>query len=251
MDKFLTFPGIQPVYLNDIDFMQESVREAFRLLLQGLTGLETPNCILLAPTESRDGVICFEGEILPYKFYSGVISRNLCLRIESSYSGSRTFKDGATRDCYESRYVVGYDGDSLTEPHPIRGFFLFSELIRQPQSVAVNHMSDRKENDNVIVEIHTASIGDLYHVEGQISILNEGNYEVVISDMVVAMSASMVAASPKYFMMIINIGGVMQAVPAKMTIAYNTTNSCKISISINRTHLTTETDASFSFTLTA
>ena len=46
MDKYLTFPGRQPVYLGDIDFMQDAVRDTFAQLLKGYTGLATPTAIL-------------------------------------------------------------------------------------------------------------------------------------------------------------------------------------------------------------
>lgn len=251
MDKFLTFPGVQPVYLNDIDFMQESVRESFRQLLQGLTGQDSPNCILVQPTASKDGVICIEGEIMPYKYYSGPVSGALCLQIETAYSGFRTFKDGSTRNCYESRYVVGYNGSINGEKYCARAFPLFSDLILKGTPTEVQHGLNRKENDGVIVEVNWANIGDLYHLEGHVSILADQNYTVIIEDMVVGMSGAMAARPIKYFPMVVNISGVLQVIPAKMLIIYNTAGSCTVTITINSTYLTTETTAFFSLTLTA
>ena len=251
MDKFLTFPGVQPVYLNDIDFMQESVREAFRQLLQGLTGQDLPNCILVQPTASKDGVICFEGEIMPYKFYSGLVSGALCLRIETAYSGSRTFKDGSSHNCYETRYVVGYNGSNYGEEYYARAFPLFSDLIKKETPIEIQHGSDRKESDNAIVEMSWANIGDIYHLEGQVNLLSDANYTVIIEDMIVGVSGTMTARPIKYFPMIVNVSGVLQIIPAKMMIQYNTAGSCSVTITINRTYLTKETTAFFSLTLTA
>ena len=61
MNKLLTFPGLQPIYLGDFDFLQQSVNDAFLLLLKGLTGQDNPKCILKAATPEKDGAICFNG----------------------------------------------------------------------------------------------------------------------------------------------------------------------------------------------
>ena len=68
MNKLLTFPGLQPIYLGDFDFLQQSVNDAFLQLLKGLTGQDNPKCILKAATPEKDGAICFDGEILPLKY---------------------------------------------------------------------------------------------------------------------------------------------------------------------------------------
>ena len=39
MNKFLTFPGKQPVYLGDIDFMQSAVGSAFENLMKAIYSL--------------------------------------------------------------------------------------------------------------------------------------------------------------------------------------------------------------------
>ena len=38
MNKFLTFQGEQPIYLGDIDFMQDNSRAAILYVLKGITG---------------------------------------------------------------------------------------------------------------------------------------------------------------------------------------------------------------------
>ena len=108
MDKFLTFPGLQPIYLGDINFLQESVSDAFLLLLKGLTGQDSPRCVLKEATVQSDGAICFDGEILPSKY--GPVTDRSVYKIVSAFSGQRVFKNQDTHDCYETRYVIVSEG---------------------------------------------------------------------------------------------------------------------------------------------
>lgn len=117
MNKFLTYQGQQPLYLGDIDFASQAIRDAFKLVLRGLTGSDSANAILrgVAPSARSSsssvsfsaGVVSIDGEILPVEasLVSGTISDTFYLRIKSTYGGSRTFKNGETHSCWETRSV--------------------------------------------------------------------------------------------------------------------------------------------------
>lgn len=115
MNKFLTFQGQQPLYLGDVDFASQAIRDAFKLVLRGLTGSDSANAILrgVAPSTRSStvvfsaGVVSIDGEILPVDVstISGTLSDTFYLRIKSTYGGSRTFKDGETHSCWETRSV--------------------------------------------------------------------------------------------------------------------------------------------------
>ena len=110
MDKYLTYPGKQPVYLGDIDFMQSAVAGALLNLLKGYTGQDSPTAILYGVEVSiglnsvswTAGVVCLDGEILPVE--AGVISGTTgYFDIISATDGARTFGDGQSHDCFEVR----------------------------------------------------------------------------------------------------------------------------------------------------
>lgn len=112
MDKFLTFPGQQPIYLGDIDFMQESVRQALKNLLISYTGDPDGTAILTGVEVIKegqdvswtDGVIAIEGDILPVAGGSitGGADSTLYFQVVSTLSGTRTMKDGTVRQCYQT-----------------------------------------------------------------------------------------------------------------------------------------------------
>lgn len=116
MNKFLTFPGKQPVYLGDIDFMQNSVAAVFSEIARALVDSENDslNAILQgvelgAPIAGRSswtaGIVVIDGEILPVEAGSAatVANDSLYLHVVSILSGERTFKDGQDHECYETR----------------------------------------------------------------------------------------------------------------------------------------------------
>ena len=108
MDKFLTKSGGLPVWLNDIDFMQESVRKSMSDLLKGLSGMDTPTCIVSGchtiDTGISAGIVCVDGEILPVS-ESSVNPNSAMLVVSSTVSGPRKLKNGETVECYEHRYA--------------------------------------------------------------------------------------------------------------------------------------------------
>ena len=116
MNKYLTFAGQQPVYLGDIDFMQTAVGQAFANLLQHITGRSDANGILsgceisfaLNTVSWTDGVVALGGEILPIS--AGLLiftpGDDLYFDIVSTTSGGRTFGDGNSHDCFETRVAT-------------------------------------------------------------------------------------------------------------------------------------------------
>lgn len=112
MNKFLTFPGKQPVYLGDIEFMQGAVASAFAQLLRNITGQNDASGILSGVDISytnnaafwTEGVVTLNGEILPIEAGGPINATNgLYFGISSEGSGSRTFGNGETHNCWETR----------------------------------------------------------------------------------------------------------------------------------------------------
>ena len=118
MNKFLTFAGVQPVYLGDIDFMQNAASDIFSQLAGALMN-QAPNNLnavlygveISHPADFQvtwtGGAVVLNGEIL--KVLPGSITSQssrspvLYFHVISTLSGERTFKDGVSRECYETR----------------------------------------------------------------------------------------------------------------------------------------------------
>lgn len=118
MNKFLTYTGVQPVYLGDIEYMQNAAADIFRelggaLMNQAPSGL---NAVLYGveishPAEYQvswtAGAVIIDGEILPVLAGSLTSSTHrspvLYFHVVSTPGGTRTFKNGVTRDCYATR----------------------------------------------------------------------------------------------------------------------------------------------------
>ena len=118
MNKFLTFAGVQPVYLGDIDFMQNAASDIFSQLAGALMN-QAPNnlnAVLYGVEISHPaafqvtwtgGAVVLNGEIL--KVLPGSLTSQsssspvLYFHVISTLSGERTFKDGVSRECYETR----------------------------------------------------------------------------------------------------------------------------------------------------
>ena len=54
MDKFLTFEGQQPIYLGDIDFLQNASLKTLQTFFQGLT--DSPKIMVKNATKTSSGV---------------------------------------------------------------------------------------------------------------------------------------------------------------------------------------------------
>ena len=119
MNKFLTKNGGMPIWLEDLDFMQDSCREALSQIVSGLTGIENPTCIVYGCDESdsgvSDGIVCLNGEIMPLEESSIDVRRQYARVVRRTIlSGDRVTKNGSKVQCHEYSYamlVEAEDGD--------------------------------------------------------------------------------------------------------------------------------------------
>lgn len=136
MNKLLTYAGVMPVFLGDINFMQNAAADAFKQLARALmnSGSDSVNAILQGveitsggqDVEWSAGIVVLNGEILPVAA-GGVTAQGpneLYFHVNSVLSGERTFKDGNSHDCYDTRTAVintdstdGIAFDSLARLH--------------------------------------------------------------------------------------------------------------------------------------
>lgn len=117
MDKFLTFEGEQPIWLDDFNFMHDSVKDAINRVLQVIMRSNETNCILSGcdityyPTRISwtEGLVLLSGEILPVA--AGTVDNGgnqdmpIYFNIVETYDpqGERLFKNGEKHNCYQKR----------------------------------------------------------------------------------------------------------------------------------------------------
>lgn len=172
MNKLLTFPGQMPIYLGDLDFMNQTVRETFLQLLKGLTGQDNPNCILYGAeatgTEVTAGIVVLDGEIMPSKavVMNDYLTSFYGFNIESRYSGTRTFKNGTSRNCYESRMAVPVVDPSVVPQFPMKDANL-NTLIP-----TIGNLQGRLMKSNLLAGASTSIINNM---TGSVRILQQGD----------------------------------------------------------------------------
>lgn len=117
MNKLLTYAGQQPIYLGDIDFLQDSAGSMLTCLARALMnqGSDSLNAILQGVILSQQtqthiswtaGVVVINGEILPVP--AGTVrgtlgTTSLYFHVEEEQTGTRTFKDGEEHACWATR----------------------------------------------------------------------------------------------------------------------------------------------------
>lgn len=117
MNRLLTYAGQQPIYLGDIDFLQDSAGSMLTCLARALMnqGSDSLNAILqgvvlsqLTQSEIRwtAGVVVIDGELLPIP--AGTVrgtlgTTPLYFHVEEEQTGTRTFKDGEEHACWATR----------------------------------------------------------------------------------------------------------------------------------------------------
>lgn len=221
MNKLLTFPGIQPIYLGDIDFLQASVRDAFSQLLRGLTGIDNPKCIIAPATSNKDGVICIDGEILPLK-YSPVTART-CYQVMTSSSGERVMKSGEIRKCWEERYVIGINGLEGAQNNA-RYFKNIADLMVRNIPSQVGHSEINEGAITTIMSI--VNDGSVVSISGSIQV----NEAVVTSDIVAGKLTDLPVGS-WMFPIVYESYSQLKMVPAKLSVVYDEaegSNKCTI-----------------------
>lgn len=170
MNKFLTHEGGQPIWLEDIDFMQESVRDTFKVLLSSIVGeyenTEHPDhaCILQGCETTDEGVspgyIYYRGEILPFDGHPEPLSPgNNWLETYTVDRGDRILKNGVKVQCWQEKRVrigQGY-GDNVD---------YFNNLIHIRDLMAVPHTVGFSYGTGFAVSI--IQTGRYYSVNGNI-----------------------------------------------------------------------------------
>ena len=244
MNKYLTFPGQQPVYLGDIDFLQESVRSAFLMLLKGLTGQEKPNCILQRATSEADGVICLDGEIMPYKAYTGSMLGNYYYEVVSTYGGERVFKNGETHSCYETRYAQEKLGVG------VRMVPTFDELLFA--RIKAKQVAENDYTETIKRIARYTTLGNSVTVENTFEFLAEDTVEYLCESVVMSLlDASVISQAPKYCSFIAESNGALISIPAKVTFDANEAypGAVNMTVKINQTKFSVGTKGVLSFTV--
>lgn len=242
MNKYLTFPGLQPVYLGDIDFLQESVRSAFLMLLRGLTGQDNPRCIIAEATPEKDGVICFDGEIMPLKFFAGAVSGSLVYKIETTYSGERTFMNGETQKCYETRYAVGASGGIL-DPDKASGFAKLQDLLARAVKINQNPAWTNWGGEQVLLQTYRSTVGNLFTYIGKFAIVEDCTVTSLTEDEMIVE----IPTGEYYFPVTVENNGVLKTIPGKMTVRFDSDRNYNMaSIAINQTNFKMDDTGYFS-----
>ena len=244
MDKYLTFPGQQPVYLGDIDFLQESVRSAFLMLLKGLTGQDKPNCILVRATKEVNGVICLDGEIMPYKAYTGGMIGSYTYKVVSSYDGSRVFKNGETHACYETRYAQEVLG-MMTGALPT-----FDELLFK--RVKARQVAENERTDAIKRVSRYTTLGNVVTVDNTFEFLADATVENLCESVAMSLlDGSAISQSPMYCNFIAESNGALINIPAKVTFEESPTypGMADMTVKINQTKFSAGAKGVLSFTV--
>ena len=149
MDKFLTFEGQQPIYLGDIDFLQNASLKTLQTFFQGLT--DSPKILVKSATETSSGVVVIDGEVLELRDEtSGSAVWSYGIVIKSTYSGGRTLKNGTYRQCYEERYAALVDGDS---GYDIKEFVKLEDVLRRNLKSTGAATNARTPDDNMRITV--------------------------------------------------------------------------------------------------
>ena len=166
MNRFLTFEGKQPIWLDDINFMNDAVAEALSHLIDGLANGE--DCILWGVERGggshriSEGAMCINGEILPVRPYDGPDSDSLAPVVKHSYSGRRTTKSGEQQDCWDIRYI---DLEQQDDSPSIDSYPRILDIINKSGYASFYETGDIKNP-----KIATTLVGDLINVAGTFTV---------------------------------------------------------------------------------
>lgn len=213
------------------------------MLLRGLTGQDNPRCIIAEATPEKDGVICFDGEILPLKYFSGSVIGSLVYKIESAFSGERTFKNGDIQNCYESRYVVGVSGSTL-DPNKSSNFPRFQDLLVRGIKITQPSTWTNWGGDPVSLQTYRSIINNLYTFAGKFTIVGDSTVTTLTKDEIIVE----IPAGEYYFPVTVENGGVLKIIPGKMTVRFDSnTNNNLATITISQTKFVMDDTGSFAF----
>lgn len=188
MNRFVTKEGGQPIFLEDLDFMQKAVGADISNLITSLAG--TKNCILsgceiLYNDRITDGFILFNGEILPFpgKLLWDKTGHYLRRVINYPYEGERTLKNGSVVKCYESVSLNLDPSDSATSSIKLLEY----DMIEQKYRVVLPRIQDVLNTSRKVGEINSSKAsfqvykrGKDYDIFGTITLSGNESYAVVI-----------------------------------------------------------------------
>lgn len=113
MNKLLTYKGGQPVYLEDLDFIQKSIGDAFEVFVSALTdqrGTDAP--IIISGLDRfgtygfRSGIVASEGRIFYVDEHADIDDGKHLIKFITKKGEPRRLKNGSTVDVYEYEEAV-------------------------------------------------------------------------------------------------------------------------------------------------
>lgn len=188
MNRFVTKEGGQPIFLEDLDFMQKALGADISNGIKSLAG--TKNCILSGceiPYEGRisEGFILFNGEILSFPGKNLLYKTDYYLRrvVNYPYEGERTLKNGSVVKCYESIGLNLDPSDSATSSIKLLEY----DTIEQKYRVVLPRIQDVLNTSRKVGEINSSKAsfqiykrGKDYDIFGTITLSGNGSYAVAI-----------------------------------------------------------------------
>ncbi len=169
MDKFLTFEGQQPIYLGDIEFLQNASLKTLKTFFQGLA--DSPKIRVKDATPTSSGVVIIDGEVLELRDERSGNEVSSSIVIKSTYSGGRTLKNGSYCQCYEERYAA-LVGDS--SGYSAADFVDIQDVLRSNIKSTGGRANDYTSDGNMNIRVALKQIlNDVFCVvielEGQAS----------------------------------------------------------------------------------
>lgn len=181
MNKLLTHKGGQPVYLEDLDFIQESFAESFKNFVRAITDQEDiDEPIVLAGIKRfgsngiTGGIVAFGGRIFVVDQHDDIDDGCNYLNFIKTTGEPRRLKNGSTVDVYEYEDAEwdytgwGYEdlyliNDELTKRlwQPIR------RAIEQAADIQVPPVNDSSDYQSVGGKL-TRTAGGYYVFQGEL-----------------------------------------------------------------------------------
>lgn len=183
MDKFLTFEGEMPIWLNDFDFIDKSVRDTFTRLALSLTD-NNQNAILSGcritaaqgGVSWTSGVVLLRGEILPIEAGNSPLSTTqLFFNVSESFNaeGDRSFKNGTLHRCYSVRKAVINDvsgGLSVRGVRSLDSFLKAEDILNvNTDTTAVEMNVIRKKSGGLYIRAKLSAFPGTQLVSGSVS----------------------------------------------------------------------------------
>ena len=183
-------------------------------MLVGLTGQEKPSCILQKATDDKDGIICLDGEIMPYKKYTGGtdgIAFSYSYQVVSGYSGDRTFKNGEKHQCYESRYAQEVAGPLLGGGAIDDFDTLLWARLKVPRATSVY------QTENMTAPVSFSRIGNVIYVEMKFNFTASDELTQLFNNELIAIPSSIAGQGTKFSCLTALVGGKLVNIPAQIS----------------------------------